>query len=728
MNTRVLFVITLVPFLFPATISHAQWKPVPSLTRENPVAFLSVAAQGDTIFVGGYQGDGMYRSTDNGVHWSEVGSEFEFRFMNTIVIDNGTVYAANYSGVYHSTDWGTTWLRNVSGLPARANITGLAVAGPALFCAAQGSVYRSFDGGTTWVSHSTGLPATYMDYYCIAAFDTLAFLGSEDGIFRSSVHGAHWVPANTGLPKDYADTPPRINKIEVTGGNLFAASDGYGIFLSTDQGLTWTLRSTGLPTNTYNPPYYKSVYSLGHNEAKLYAGTDDGALYASTNLGFTWYLACDSISSIVYLFDFAFTGREILVATFTGLYRSNGSDSLWIPILTTYPKLVVPHSIGVTGDKIYVSGQSDSWNGSFLETDWTVNRGKDWILDAQLKQGYSFTFTTINDGFYAFDPGIFRSTDGGNHWTERDSGLPGDFVNALTTYKNLLFAGTGYDYWQWGEFGGVYHSTDLGNSWSLRGLADTAVLALCADHDRLYAGTLHGIFLSVDSGVQWTSVSNGLPRFSEILQIVKFKDALFALDAWSGIYLSSDDGAHWSSTSDGLPIDSTRSFSVRGLFNLHNRLLAAARNGVYLLAESGTSWLPFSDGLQGSGMWISCMAADSDYLYCGNGAGLWYRNASEITSVTAASVGSPASFRLDQNYPNPFNPTTTIRYSLPAVQHVTLRVYDILGREIRTLVDNIEGPGLKSVTFDARHISSGIYYYRVTTATFNATKAMVIMK
>lgn len=85
-------------------------------------------------------------------------------------------------------------------------------------------------------------------------------------------------------------------------------------------------------------------------------------------------------------------------------------------------------------------------------------------------------------------------------------------------------------------------------------------------------------------------------------------------------------------------------------------------------------------------------------------------------------------YALNQNYPNPFNPTTTINYQLPANGHVMLKVYDVLGREIRTLVDEEKSAGRYSVEFDASKFSSGIYFYTIRAGDYNAVRKMVVMK
>jgi photosystem II stability/assembly factor-like uncharacterized protein len=92
-----------------------------------------------------------------------------------------------------------------------------------------------------------------------------------------------------------------------------------------------------------------------------------------------------------------------------------------------------------------------------------------------------------------------------------------------------------------------------------------------------------------------------------------------------------------------------------------------------------------------------------------------------------ASV-APKDVALGQNYPNPFNPTTVIRYQLSVSSYVTLKVYDVLGREVVSLVNELEEAGTHSLSFDASKLSSGLYYYTLRSGEFVATKAMVLMK
>jgi PKD repeat protein len=88
----------------------------------------------------------------------------------------------------------------------------------------------------------------------------------------------------------------------------------------------------------------------------------------------------------------------------------------------------------------------------------------------------------------------------------------------------------------------------------------------------------------------------------------------------------------------------------------------------------------------------------------------------------------PTEFSLDQNYPNPFNPVTTIHYAIPVSSHVSIKVYNILGQEMATVVDESQEAGFKSLTFDASSVTSGVYYYRIVAGEFTQVKRMVLMR
>jgi hypothetical protein len=117
----------------------------------------------------------------------------------------------------------------------------------------------------------------------------------------------------------------------------------------------------------------------------------------------------------------------------------------------------------------------------------------------------------------------------------------------------------------------------------------------------------------------------------------------------------------------------------------------------------------------------------------------WLAQRSQEYAAIAAAMGDlaavqgpvnnlPVSFQLDQNYPNPFNPSTFISYKLPISSLVTIKVYDVLGREVQTLVNERQAAGNHSVTFNASSLPSGVYFYRLQTGNYSTAKKLLLLK
>jgi hypothetical protein len=91
-------------------------------------------------------------------------------------------------------------------------------------------------------------------------------------------------------------------------------------------------------------------------------------------------------------------------------------------------------------------------------------------------------------------------------------------------------------------------------------------------------------------------------------------------------------------------------------------------------------------------------------------------------------VSVVSDFSLEQNYPNPFNPSTSIKFSIPTSEFVTLKVYDVLGNEMATLVNEQKAPGTYEVRFEAGDLASGVYVYRLQAGNFTQTRKLMLMK
>ncbi len=188
-----------------------------------------------------------------------------------------------------------------------------------------------------------------------------------------------------------------------------------------------------------------------------------------------------------------------------------------------------------------------------------------------------------------------------------------------------------------------------------------------------------------------------------------------------GVFFSSDSGKTWSPTKlDSMQI---QTFQVFDKF-----VFAGTFNGIYKSSDDGITWEKINGGLEG--FFINDFTIAGDYIFAGvNNGAVWKRPLSEITSVSEMNRKELSNaFALSQNYPNPFNPITNITYSLPKSSNVILKVYDVLGREVTTLVNEEKHAGAYKVIFNGSNLPSGVYFYRIQAGGFVSTKKFILMK
>jgi hypothetical protein len=230
----------------------------------------------------------------------------------------------------------------------------------------------------------------------------------------------------------------------------------------------------------------------------------------------------------------------------------------------------------------------------------------------------------------------------------------------------------------------VVRTTDNGDNWTAvnTGLEDPIVLALEAGNGFLYAATYNGVFRSADRGDTWSAASIGLAG-ANVEDLIAVGTAVYAATDGGGVFLSVDRGDHWQPVNDGLA-----SLAVLSLAATGETLLAGAFGG-----------------------------------------GVWQRPLAEMsTPVVEPEVRFPLRIELAQNFPNPFNPTTVIRYALAQRSFVSLKVFDVAGREVAVLLEGKAAAGSHSVHWNAAYLPSGIYFYQLSTAAGTATKKLMLLK
>ena len=200
---------------------------------------------------------------------------------------------------------------------------------------------------------------------------------------------------------------------------------------------------------------------------------------------------------------------------------------------------------------------------------------------------------------------------------------------------------------------------------------------------------------------------------------------LFAGTAGNGVFRSTDNGTNWTVVNSGLPEKTyVEAFAVSGT----NLFAGTYGGGVFLSTNNGTDWTEVDTSL--GDLYVYSLAIYGTNLFAGTWRnGVWYRPLSQmVTDVQRQKKDLPSTFSLGQNYPNPFNPTTIISYQLPTNVYVILRVYDVLGRVVKVLINKQEIAGIHSVQFEASNLPGGVYFYRLQAGNYSATKKLLLLK
>lgn len=217
---------------------------------------------------------------------------------------------------------------------------------------------------------------------------------------------------------------------------------------------------------------------------------------------------------------------------------------------------------------------------------------------------------------------------------------------------------------------------------------------------------------------------NGLPIPLGQLQFVAIKGAAPFLGAWGGNWTVSDTIGGATSTLKVMT-------NVGGnMWRYSTVAVAGTNSGAYEYKYA--AMYPGADTINGGSTPLDNEGAFGQnhlFILSDQPAGIVLNNQfGNFTGVETIEDLVPMVYELGQNYPNPFNPSTTIRFSIPEAGLVTLKVYNLLGQEVATLLNNEQASGVYEATFDASKLSSGIYFYTLEAKNFTSTKKMVLLK
>lgn len=367
---------------------------------------------------------------------------------------------------------------------------------------------------------------------------------------------------------------------------------------------------------------------------------------------------------------------------------------------------------------------ASEWQGFGDSVFFSDDNGKQWQSNGEINDSLYINISSMvvldNEDIIASawgeNGGIYKSTDRGLSWTSNNNGLRTNDVTKIIKSSDSLFAGT-YD--------GVYLSVDEGESWIKLNVEPDSIVDIRditrSKDGKLFVADYDDILRSTDNGTSWDTINSGIYTNNFLCLIISETDYLYLGTRRGGIYRSSNLGASWDLVKPGW---------IRNLASTSSGYIIAGdeSDGVVLSKDNGESWQQINTGLPNSTFINSVFIDQTDFAYCSvHNFGI-YKSISPVVDVNDDIHSKIYSYILYQNFPNPFNPTTQIGYSVPEFGFVTLKIYDVLGKEVSVLVGEEKSSGSYVVQFDASKLSSGIYFYQLITKDYVDTKKMILIK
>ena len=277
--------------------------------------------------------------------------------------------------------------------------------------------------------------------------------------------------------------------------------------------------------------------------------------------------------------------------------------------------------------------------------------------------------------------------------------------------------------WSSGRDGAIVKSIDMGQSWSAQNSGTSARfrgMAAFGMNNAWAVGESGIIKATIDGGVSWVSQQN--PATDDLHDVQFLTETLgFAGGSNSEIIFTNNGGQTWSSRSNGIQM------GINGIYFLdeNNGWAVSDLGTVYITSNGGINWGTQPSNTTQTLNEIYFLSSNLGWAVGDFGTIVRYNGA--VTS--AGNLEGPVSeYQLSQNYPNPFNPSTQINFAIPQTTKVSLKVFNAIGKEVATLIDGQIEPGNHSVVFDATDLSSGVYYYTISTENLIQTKKMILLR
>lgn len=694
------------------------------------------------------------KTLDGGVSWAKLSTNISDNLTNVYFLNENIGYAGSAGNkIFKTTDGGTNW--------TEINVTGGTgtLYGIYFFDENKGWVLTSTSSAAQVLSTSNGGANWSIDLnHTTGDLEDMAFIGSTNGIVVGGGVGKldiFYTTNGTAWTKAPAPTlPPGYTRIDVRGVYMVNTNVAYAVgwgstvgsqpsihLKSTDGGATWTYLTQTEPNRTYDNLW--AVYFKDVNNGFAVGGATRGTVALRTNDAGTNWIPIE-IPCGVQLNSINGFGDELIVSGSGGvILRTSNFGDKW-KLLTPMPNGNVTSIFAVNNNLLYGGG----FNSVFFKT---TDGGTNWEGGFLRAEGSApniqgIYFVNENVGYSAHSYGLAaKTTDGGVTWTQV---IPVT-LSATTSLYTPFFINENYGFVVGKEANNVdiiYKTTDGGLTWETK--------------TNLFATNLRGVvFRDVNNGIvvgeklkaayttnggnTWTaSQFSSLPPGTTTPNLFKviYTSGTNAIAVGEQlILLSTNDGATWNYSPVTNLVESINSAAFIDANNgwaVGSKTSAPRSIGLYYTSDAGASWSNKADMVVFDTMraLYDVAITPTGYAWIGGGSSAIYTNSPAVGIND--NFESPFGYILEQNYPNPFNPSTKISWQTPVSGWQTLKVYDLLGNEITTLVDGYKPAGKHEIDFSlstsssdvGSRLASGIYFYQLRAGSFISTRKMILMR
>jgi len=670
-------------FLSKTTDGGSTWNTIATPYTTSSLYAVCALTQ-NNIFIGGTSNNpgGLYHSTDGGANWTKDATLLATKTIwDIFFIDGNTGWVAQQNGgtVYRTIDGGTTWTSSIVNSMIVPNCIKFInanvgfVTHNALTSTVTTPSFKSTDGGVTWTGLTTLTDVLYATDNDGANIFTVGKFGN---ISKSADSGAAWVPQFTAV------TTTPLRKIKFTN-----SQTGYTCGGTTTAGFLLKTINGGTTWDNAGYDFKYQIYSFAITTPNVwYAGSGDNKLYKTTDAGATWALQTQTVftSTTTDYNDMSFVDSLTGYAASSGgnIIKTTDGGTTWVTANTPFGTSGVWAIKAFDAQKVIAVGASAK---AFMTTD----GGTSWTALTTGIGGTFFSLEFLNNNFgiiggYTTVTQASKTTDGGATWSALT--FPADFDGSSIwsiAYKDENV------FWLGDVNGNIYYTTDGGANW-LKAKKTTS-------------NTIYGMSVVGDdmwlSGMGGTLLKGHANPFTPV-ELVSFNASV----SGNEVNLS------WQTATEV----NNSGFEIEKSLAGTNWSKIGFVKGKGSTSEATTYRFVDSPNKNGKISYrLKQVDFDGSYTY---------------SNVIEVNLSAPVDFALAQNYPNPFNPVTTINYSIAEKAVVELKVYDILGKQVVTLVNQTQDAGNYSVAFDASKLSSGVYCYELNAGQFSAKKKMILMK